>query len=106
YQMLGRDAPLVPGWDCHGLPIEWKVEEDFRAKGRNGTKDTDPVGFRKECRAFAQKWADVQSTEFQRIGLLADRKHPYSTMHKKSEALIAAEIHKFLMNDGLYRGSK
>ena len=106
YQMMGYDAPLVPGWDCHGLPIEWKVEEDFRAKGKNATKDTDPVGFRQECRAFAQKWADVQSAEFQRIGLNADWKHPYSTMHKKSEALIAAEIHKFLMNDGLYRGSK
>jgi isoleucyl-tRNA synthetase len=106
YNMLGYDTPLVPGWDCHGLPIEWKVEEDFRAKGKNGTKDTDPVGFRQECRAFAQKWADVQSGEFQRIGVLADWKNPYSTMFKKSEAMIAAEIHKFLMNDGLYRGSK
>src|SRR4051812_31667885 len=55
YQMLGFDAPLVPGWDCHGLPIEWKVEEAFRAQGKNGTKDTDPVGFRAECRTFAQK---------------------------------------------------
>jgi len=105
-QMLGYDAPLVPGWDCHGLPIEWKVEEDFRAQGKNTAKDADPVGFRSSCRAFAQKWADVQSAEFQRIGIHADWKNPYSTMHKKSEAMIAREVHKFLMSGSLYRGSK
>jgi isoleucyl-tRNA synthetase len=106
YQMLGYDAPLVPGFDCHGLPIEWKVEEEFRAKGRNGTKDSDPIGFRAECRAFAQKWVGVQSGEFQRLGILGDFKNPYVTMDKKSEALIAQEIHKFLLNGSLYRGSK
>ncbi|HCS22798.1 MAG TPA: isoleucine--tRNA ligase, partial [Rhodospirillaceae bacterium] len=90
----------------HGLPIEWKVEEDFRAKGKNGTKDSDPVGFRTACRDFAQGWVDVQSSEFQRIGILGDFKNPYVTMDKKSEAMIAREIHKFLMNGGLYRGSK
>ena len=105
-QLQGFDAPLVPGYDCHGLPIEWKVEEDFRAKGKNGTKDTDPVGFRQACRAYAAHWSDVQTEELQRIGIIGDWKNPYSTMHKKSEALIASEIHKFLMNDGLYRGSK
>ncbi|MCE9507353.1 MAG: isoleucine--tRNA ligase [Alphaproteobacteria bacterium] len=106
HQMLGYDAPLVPGFDCHGLPIEWKVEEEFRAKGKNGTKDTDPIGFRAECRAFAQKWVGVQSGEFQRLGILGDFKKPYVTMDKKSEALIASEIHKFLLNGSLYRGSK
>jgi isoleucyl-tRNA synthetase len=88
------------------LPIEWKVEEDFRAKGKNGTKDSDPVGFRAECRAFADKWVGVQSAEFQRIGILGDFKNPYVTMQKKSEAMIAQEIHKFLSSGALYRGSK
>ncbi len=105
-QLQGFDAPLVPGYDCHGLPIEWKVEEDFRAKGKNSTKDTDPVGFRRACREYAAGWSDIQTEELQRIGIIGDWKNPYSTMHKKSEALIASEIHKFLMNDGLYRGSK
>jgi isoleucyl-tRNA synthetase len=105
-QLQGFDAPLVPGYDCHGLPIEWKVEEDFRSKGKNGTKDTDPVAFRQACRTYAAHWSDVQTEELQRIGIIGDWKNPYSTMHKKSEALIASEIHKFLMNDGLYRGSK
>ncbi|MFH1158468.1 MAG: class I tRNA ligase family protein, partial [Pseudomonadota bacterium] len=105
-QMMGYDAPLVPGFDCHGLPIEWKVEEDFRAKGKNSTKDSDPVGFRAECRAFARKWIDVQSAEFQRIGVHGDWKNPYVTMDRKSEAMIAKEIHKFLLNGALYLGSK
>ncbi|MCK5659306.1 MAG: isoleucine--tRNA ligase [Alphaproteobacteria bacterium] len=106
HQMLGYDAPLVPGWDCHGLPIEWKVEEDFRSRGKEGTKDSDPVEFRAKCRAFAQKWIDVQSVEFQRIGVFGDWKNPYITMDRKSEAMIAKEIHKFLLNDALYQGSK
>ena len=106
YQMMGYDAPLVPGFDCHGLPIEWKIEEDFRSKGKEGTKDSDPVEFRAKCRAFAQKWIDVQSVEFQRIGVFGDWKNPYITMDRKSEAMIAKEIHKFLSNDALYLGSK
>jgi len=106
HQMMGYDAPLIPGFDCHGLPIEWKIEENFRAQGKNNTKDIDPVGFRTACREFAQKWVDVQAEEFGRIGILGDFKKPYITMHKKSEAIIAKEIHKFLKNDLLYRGSK
>ena len=70
YQMLGRDAPFVPGWDCHGLPIEWKIEEQYRAKGQD--KDQVPVlQFRKECREFAAHWKDVQSVEFQRLASMA-----------------------------------
>ncbi|MBU6474761.1 MAG: isoleucine--tRNA ligase, partial [Alphaproteobacteria bacterium] len=105
-QLEGFDAPLVPGYDCHGLPIEWKVEEEFRTKGKNDTKDTDPVGFRRACRDYAAHWSGIQTEELQRIGILGDWKNPYSTMHKKSEALIASEIHKFLMSGSLYRGSK
>ncbi len=104
-QMAGYDAPLVPGWDCHGLPIEWKIEEKYRNQGLN--KDDVPVlQFRQECREFAQEWADIQSDDFQRFGVLADWKSPYMTMHKKSEADIAREIHKFLLNGLLYKGVK
>ncbi len=104
-QMSGKDAPLVPGWDCHGLPIEWKIEEKYREKGLN--KDDVPVlQFRQECREFAQEWADIQSQDFQRIGVLADWKNPYMTLHKKSEADIVREIHKFLLNGLLYKGVK
>ncbi len=106
YQMLGYDAPLVPGFDCHGLPIEWKVEEEYRSKGKNNTKDTDRVGFLKSCRDFAGQWVETQSGEFQRLGILGDWKNPYRTMDKKSEATIAATVHKFLLNGALYRGSK
>lgn len=106
YQMLGFDAPLVPGWDCHGLPIEWKIEEKYRAEKRNIDKDANSVEFRTECREYAAHWTSVQSGEFQRLGILGDFKNPYSTMFPKSEAAIAAEIHKFLLNGGLYRGSK
>jgi len=104
-QMLGRDSLLVPGWDCHGLPIEWKIEEKYRAEGKK-KNEADPVAFRAECRAFAQGWVDVQNSEFQRIGVMGDWKNYYSTMHNSSEATIAREIHKFLLNGGLYRGSK
>ena len=104
-QMSNLDAPLVPGWDCHGLPIEWKIEEKYRDKGLN--KDDVPIlQFRQECRDFAQEWADIQSQDFQRLGVLADWKNPYMTLHKKSEADIAREIHKFLLNGLLYKGVK
>jgi isoleucyl-tRNA synthetase len=107
YQMLGFDAPLVPGYDCHGLPIEWKVEEKYRAASKNFRKeDVDPATFRAECRAYAAHWSEVQTGELERAGILADWKNTYSTMHKKSEARIASEIHKFLMSGSLYRGSK
>jgi isoleucyl-tRNA synthetase len=102
---LGYNAPMVPGWDCHGLPIEWKIEEKYRAAGSNRSKDDiSPVEFRRECREFAAHWAKVQSEDMQRLGVLADWKNPYLTMNYSSEATIAAEIHKFLMNGMLYRG--
>ena len=104
-QMLGRDSNYVPGWDCHGLPIEWKIEEEYRAKGRN--KDDVPVvEFRRQCRAFAQKWLDVQREEFKRLGVVGDWAHPYTTMSFAAEAQIAREIMKFAANGSLYRGSK
>ncbi len=77
--MLGHDSNYVPGWDCHGLPIEWKIEENYRAKGRN--KDAVPINeFRAECREFAEHWIDVQREEFKRLGIVGDWKHPYVTM--------------------------
>ena len=95
----------MPGWDCHGLPIEWKIEEEYRAK--NQDKDEVPVGeFRRECRAFAEHWIDVQREEFKRLGVEGDWDNPYSTMAYESEAVIARELGKFLMNGGLYKGSK
>ena len=104
-QMAGKDSNYVPGWDCHGLPIEWRIEEAYRAKGRN--KDDVPiVDFRQECRAFAAKWLDVQREEFQRLGVTGDWANPYLTMSFPAEAAIAAEIHKFAANGLLYRGSK
>ncbi len=104
-RMLGKDSNYVPGWDCHGLPIEWKVEETYRAKGRN--KDEVPINeFRRECRAFAEHWVGVQSEEFQRLGVVGDWKHPYLTMSFAAEAQIARELMKFAENGLLYRGSK
>jgi isoleucyl-tRNA synthetase len=105
HQMLGHDSNYVPGWDCHGLPIEWKIEEEYRAKGRN--KDAVPVvEFRRECRAFAAHWIDVQREEFKRLGVEGDWEHPYSTMDYAAEAQIARELMKFAANGTLYRGSK
>lgn len=104
-QMLGYDSNYVPGWDCHGLPIEWKIEEQYRAKGLN--KDDVPVvEFRKECRAFAEHWVDVQREEFKRLGVEGDWADPYLTMAYGAEAQIAREIMKFAENGQLYRGSK
>ena len=104
-QMLGFDSNYVPGWDCHGLPIEWKIEEQYRARGRN--KDEVPVvEFRQECRAFAQTWLDTQREEFKRLGITGDWDHPYSTMAFPAEAQIAREIMKFKDKGLLYRGSK
>jgi isoleucyl-tRNA synthetase len=104
-QMLGLDSNYVPGWDCHGLPIEWKIEENYRAKGRN--KDAVPIKeFRRECREFAAHWINVQRAEFARLGVVADWAHPYSTMNYVAESTIANELMKFAMNGTLYRGSK
>ncbi|WP_420394572.1 isoleucine--tRNA ligase [Acuticoccus sp.] len=105
HQMLGYDANYVPGWDCHGLPIEWKVEEAFRAAGR--AKDAVPVNdFRRECREFATHWLGVQAEEFQRLGVMGDFADPYRTMSFVAEAAIAGELLKFAATGQLYRGSK
>lgn len=110
-QMLGYDSNYVPGWDCHGLPIEWKIEEEnYRSKGKQkpNLKD-DPaamIAFRQECRAYATHWLGVQREEFKRLGLIGDWDHPYSTMAYPAEAQIAREIMKFAANGTLYRGSK
>jgi isoleucyl-tRNA synthetase len=102
---LGRDSNYVPGWDCHGLPIEWKIEEQYRAKGKN--KDEVPIiEFRRECREFAQHWIDVQREEFKRLGVGGDWDNPYATMTFAAEATIAGELMKFAMNGSLYQGSK
>ena len=102
---LGYDANYVPGWDCHGLPIEWKIEEQYRAKGRN--KDDVPViEFRQECRTFAGHWLDVQRAEFKRLGVTGDWDHPYVTMSFPAEAAIARELMTFATTGQLYRGSK
>ncbi|MDJ1157883.1 isoleucine--tRNA ligase [Chelatococcus sp. SYSU_G07232] len=104
-QMLGHDSNYVPGWDCHGLPIEWKIEEEYRARGKN--KDEVPVvEFRRECRAFAEKWIAVQREEFKRLGVEGDWENPYTTMAYEAEAQIARELMKFAMTNQLYRGSK
>ncbi|MET0279421.1 MAG: class I tRNA ligase family protein, partial [Pseudorhodoplanes sp.] len=96
-QMLGFDSNYVPGWDCHGLPIEWKIEEEYRSKGKN--KDAIPINeFRKECRAFAQPWIGVQMAEFKRLGVEGDWDHYYSTMRFPAEAQIARELMKFAKN--------
>ncbi|PIT70817.1 isoleucine--tRNA ligase [Bartonella tribocorum] len=105
FQMRGFNANYVPGWDCHGLPIEWKIEEKYRAQGKN--KDEVPLNeFRQECREFAQHWVTVQSEEFKRLGVVGDFKTPYTTMAFRAEARIASELIKFAMSDQIYRGSK
>ncbi|WP_454700327.1 isoleucine--tRNA ligase [Agrobacterium burrii] len=105
FQMRGYDANYVPGWDCHGLPIEWKIEEAYRARGKN--KDEVPVNeFRKECREFAAGWIKVQSEEFKRLGIEGDFENPYTTMNFHAEARIAGELLKIARTGQLYRGSK
>ncbi|MEM8589195.1 MAG: isoleucine--tRNA ligase [Pseudomonadota bacterium] len=102
-QMMGRDSNYVPGWDCHGLPIEWRIEERYRAEGLD--KNELPIlKFRQECRDFAEHWVGVQSDEFQRLGVVGDWQDPYLTMSKGAEAQIVREIHKFVANGGLYKG--
>ena len=109
-QMLGFDSNYVPGWDCHGLPIEWKIEEEnYRSKGKpkpDFRNSTAMVAFRKECRAYATHWLNVQREEFKRLGIIGDWDHPYATMSYPAEAQIARELMKFAANGTLYRGSK
>ncbi len=101
--MLGKDAPYVPGWDCHGLPIEWKIEEKYRAEGKS--KDDVPIDqLRRDCREFATRWIDVQRAQFKRLGCMGEWDHPYTTMNYRAEATIAGELHKFVANGLLYRG--
>ena len=104
-QMMGHDARYVPGWDCHGLPIEWKIEEQYRAKGLN-KDDVDTITFRRECRKFAEGWIDIQREEFKRLGITGNWADPYITMDYHAEAVIADEFMKFVMNGSLYQGSK
>ena len=105
HQMMGYDSRYVPGWDCHGLPIEWKIEEQYRKKGKN--KDEVPlVELRQECRKFAEGWVDIQREEFKRIGITGNWEDPYLTMDFHAERVIAEEFQKFLMNGTLYQGSK
>jgi isoleucyl-tRNA synthetase len=101
--MLGMDAPYVPGWDCHGLPIEWKIEEKYRAEGKS--KDEVPIDqLRRDCRAFAEHWIDVQREQFKRLGCTGEWDKPYTTMDFRAEAVIAGELHKVVANKLLYRG--
>ena len=104
-QMLGKDANYVTGWDCHGLPIEWKIEEEYRSKGQD--KDSVPIlEFRRQCREFAEEWVKVQTAEFKRLGVTGTWDNPYTTMSFNAEAQISRELGKFLMNGGLYKGAK
>jgi isoleucyl-tRNA synthetase len=110
FQMRGYDSNYVPGWDCHGLPIEWKIEEEnYRSKGKQKPDLSDPaamVEFRRECRRYAEHWIKVQGEEFQRLGVVGDFKNPYTTMAYHAEARIAGELLKFAKSGQLYRGSK
>ena len=104
-QMLGYDAYFIPGWDCHGLPIEWQIEQEYRKKG--SSKDSVPVEqFRKECRAFADHWIDIQMADFKRLAVLGAWDRPYLTMSFEAEAQIVRELGKFLLNGALYKGAK
>ena len=104
-QMMGKDARYIPGWDCHGLPIEWKIEETYRSKGLD-KDEVDIVSFRQECRKFAEKWINIQREEFKRLGVTGNWENPYLTMDFHAEKVIAEEFQKFLMNGTLYQGSK
>ena len=103
--LLGKDAPYVPGWDCHGLPIEWKVEEQYRKK-KLDKDQVDPVEFRAECRAYAQHWVDTQREQLKRLGINGDWDKPYLTMDPEAEGTIVAELLKFAESGQLYRGAK
>ncbi|MFN3470317.1 MAG: class I tRNA ligase family protein, partial [Novosphingobium sp.] len=103
--LLGKDAPYVPGWDCHGLPIEWKVEEEYRKKKKN-KDEVPPKEFRAECRAYAQKWVDVQREQLKRLGINGDWDNPYLTMDAQAEGTIVRELLKFAESGQLYRGAK
>ena len=105
HQMNGKDSVYVPGWDCHGLPIEWKIEERYKKKKKN--KDEVPIkDFRNECREFAQEWIKIHIKEFKRLGVVGDFENYYSTMSFDAEAQIVRELGKFLLDESLYQGFK
>ncbi|HEV2080130.1 MAG TPA: class I tRNA ligase family protein, partial [Allosphingosinicella sp.] len=103
--LMGKDAPFIPGWDCHGLPIEWKIEEQYRKK-KLDKDQVPPAEFRAECRAYAERWVQVQREQFKRLGIMGDWEDPYRTMDFESEAVIASELLKFAMAGKIYRGAK
>ena len=105
WAMMGYDTPYVPGWDCHGLPIEWKIEEKYRAADKD-KDDVDILTFREECRQFAAEWVDIQRPQFERLGVAGDWENPYLTMTNRAESKIVQEIHKFASNGMLYKGAK
>ncbi len=105
HQMDGKDSVYVPGWDCHGLPIEWKIEEQYK-KNKKNKNEVPIVEFRKECRAFAEKWIEVHKNQFKRLGVIGDWENYYSTMSFDAEAQIVRELAKFLKEGSLYRGFK
>ncbi|MGB2073577.1 MAG: class I tRNA ligase family protein, partial [Candidatus Puniceispirillaceae bacterium] len=101
--MLGKNANYVPGWDCHGLPIEWKIEEQYK-KNKKNKNEVPIVEFRKECRSFAEKWIEVHKVQFKRLGVIGDWENYYSTMSFDAEAQIVRELGKFLKEGSLYKG--
>jgi isoleucyl-tRNA synthetase len=103
--LLGKDAPYIPGWDCHGLPIEWKIEEEYRKQKKN-KDEIPPQEFRAQCRAYAEKWVAVQRAQFERLGVMGDWDDPYLTMKYEAEATIVGELLKFAESGQLYRGAK
>ena len=105
HQMDGKDSVYVPGWDCHGLPIEWKIEEQYK-KNKKNKNEVPIVEFRKECRVFAEKWIDIHKDQFKRLGVIGDWENYYSTMSFDAEAQIVRELGKFLKEGSLYRGFK
>jgi isoleucyl-tRNA synthetase len=105
HQMDGKDSVYVPGWDCHGLPIEWKIEEQYK-KNKKNKNEVPIVEFRKECRSFAEKWIDIHKTQFKRLGVVGDWNNYYSTMSFNAEAQIVRELGKFLKEGSLYKGFK
>ncbi|MBV8593054.1 MAG: class I tRNA ligase family protein, partial [Caulobacteraceae bacterium] len=102
---LGHDVDYVPGWDCHGLPIEWKIEEELRGRGRR-KDEVSKAEFRSRCRDYAAGWIESQGTEFRRLGVLGDWANRYATMDHAAEAAIVREFHKFVRAGQVYRGSK
>ena len=105
HQMDGKDSVYVPGWDCHGLPIEWKIEEQYK-KNKKNKNEVPVIEFRKECRVFAEKWIEIHKDQFKRLGVVGDWENYYSTMSYDAEAQIVRELGKFLKEGSLYRGFK